>query len=71
MAVDTAVKRLAVAGTWGESFTLAPLPDGEIDAGDRALLAGLYPYEMEASEEDGRPFSLFGWLHPFSLDGAG
>lgn len=40
MAIDTAKKRASALGV-GQVGTV-PLPDGQIDAGDRAQLAGAY-----------------------------
>ena len=40
MAIDSARKRRAAAAASGTS--VAPLPDGTIDAGDRGVVTGIY-----------------------------
>ena len=42
MAIDSAKKRRSALGAGGGPGTNLPLPDGAIDAADRATLAGVY-----------------------------
>ena len=47
MAIDTARKRRAAAIAAGAR--VAPLPDSDIDAGDRAIVAGVYTSSGQTS----------------------
>lgn len=42
MAVDTAAKRLSLVGFGAPWFPMVVIPDGTVDAADRADLLGLY-----------------------------
>ena len=51
MAIDTQAKRGAALGFSGIMPSLAlPFPDGTIDADDRFVLLGLYPFAAETGE---------------------
>jgi len=56
MAIDTARKRRAAAIAAGAR--VAPLPDSDIDAGDRAIVAGVYTSSGQAEGGDRRQTRL-------------
>jgi len=56
MAIDTRNRRASVIGLDLLALRVLPSPDGTIDAGDRAQLAGKYRGTFEAAAGGAGPF---------------